>query len=161
MTVVSNTSPLNYLVLIGSLDLLPALYGRIIIPGEVHRELLDPLAPAAVRRWALHLPAWVEVREASLPDYSLPLHPGERDAISVAMEIRADLILLDERRARQIARNLGLDRTGVLGILEAAAEQGIQDPSAIARLERDTNFRASTATFQASRERAEAAWKRR
>jgi predicted nucleic acid-binding protein len=160
MIVVSNTSPLNYLVLIGGIHVLPALYGRIIIPGEVRRELLDPSAPALVRQWASRVPDWVETRVVLYPDYSLPLDPGERDALSLAMELKADLLLLDERRARQIASDMGLDRTGVLGILEAAAEQGIQDPSAITRLERDTNFRAGAATFQASRERAEAAWRR-
>jgi predicted nucleic acid-binding protein len=52
MIVVSNTTPLNYLVLIASVDVLPALFGRVCAPTAVIAELLHPRAPSAVRAWA-------------------------------------------------------------------------------------------------------------
>ena len=59
--VVADTSPLNYLILIESIDLLPRLYERIITPAEVVGELIDDGAPSQVREWAMKLPQWIEV----------------------------------------------------------------------------------------------------
>jgi predicted nucleic acid-binding protein len=64
--VIADTSPLNYLILIEAIDLLPRLYGRIIIPIEVLDELIDDGAPSQVSDWALKLPEWMEVRSAPL-----------------------------------------------------------------------------------------------
>jgi predicted nucleic acid-binding protein len=142
MIVVSDTSPLNYLILTGYVHLLEALYGRVVIPRAVWDELRQPGAPAPVRQWVEALPAWVEVREASAPDASLHLDPGEREAITLALELRADLVLLDERRGRREAAGRGLAVTGTLGVLDAAARRGlIELPEALTRL-RQTSFRA-------------------
>lgn len=84
--VVADTSPLNYLVLIEAIDLLPRLYGRIVVPAEVLRELSDDGAPPRVSEWAMNLPEWVEVRSAPPTDdpaLSL-LDQGERSAILLA-----------------------------------------------------------------------------
>src|ERR1017187_725725 len=81
--VVADTSPLNYLILIEALDLLPRLYGRIVIPVEVLNELSDDGAPRRVSEWAMKHPEWVEVRSApntNDPGLSL-LDQGERSAI--------------------------------------------------------------------------------
>ena len=59
MLVVSDTSPLNYLILIKSVDVLPSLYGRVAAPRMVLRELLDPEAPPPVRDWAARPPSWL------------------------------------------------------------------------------------------------------
>jgi predicted nucleic acid-binding protein len=60
--VVADTGPLNYLVLIGDIELLPKLFGRVLAPQAVCDELADRDAPAAVRAWAAQRPAWLEVR---------------------------------------------------------------------------------------------------
>ena len=64
--VVADTSPLNYLILIEAIELLPRLYGRIVIPVEVLNELIDGGAPRRVSEWATKLPEWVEVRSTPL-----------------------------------------------------------------------------------------------
>jgi predicted nucleic acid-binding protein len=88
MIVVADTTPLNYLVIIGYIDSLPVLYQRVLMPLEVHRELQCPGTPFTVRAWASSLPAWCEVRPlSSSPDPTLSeLDPGERDAIQLALE---------------------------------------------------------------------------
>ena len=62
MIVVSDTTPLNYLVLIDAIHILPALYGSVAMPNAVHQELTAPGAPGAVRAWATRLPEWVSVQ---------------------------------------------------------------------------------------------------
>lgn len=59
MIVVADTSPINYLLLIGKIDLLPQLFGQIIIPDVVRDEMLDPLAPPALQEWMASPPAWL------------------------------------------------------------------------------------------------------
>jgi predicted nucleic acid-binding protein len=80
--VVSDTSPLNYLILIGQINILPTLYGRVIISQSVYEKLGAPETPEAVREWKANLPSWIEVSsEQPTPDIgSNPLHAGERDA---------------------------------------------------------------------------------
>lgn len=63
--VIANSSPLNYLTLIGSVDVLHGLYGTVIVPQQVITELIDPVAPHEVRGWALNLPDWIDVRVAT------------------------------------------------------------------------------------------------
>ena len=70
--VVADTSPLNYLILIEAIDLLPRLYRRIIIPAEVLNELIDGGAPRRVSEWAMKLPERVEVRSAPLSNDPVP-----------------------------------------------------------------------------------------
>jgi hypothetical protein len=62
MPVVSNTSPLNYLVLIGEIEILPALHHHVVIPVAVSEELHDPATPDAVRGWIENPPGWLEIR---------------------------------------------------------------------------------------------------
>ena len=66
MIVVSDTSPINYLVLIGEIELLAQLFTRVLAPETVARELLHPGAPEAVRRWANQPPAWFEIDPLSV-----------------------------------------------------------------------------------------------
>jgi predicted nucleic acid-binding protein len=150
MTVVSDTSPVCYLTLIGYLDVLPALFGRVEVPEAVASELSAADAPPQVSQLMAHTPAWLAVhRVAPEPDAELSrLHAGEREAVLLAERLNADLIVLDERIARRIAAHRGLRVTGTLGILKAAAERGMVDlPVAVERLKR-TNFRASPRLLQ-------------
>src|SRR5271163_62258 len=99
--VVSDTGPLNYLVLIGDIELLPKLFGRVLAPQAVCDELADRDAPAAVRAWVAQRPAWLEVRPNPdfRPDHATRSTPdrGERAAIGLALAVKADLVLMDDQ----------------------------------------------------------------
>jgi len=101
--VVADTSPLNYLVLIHQINLLPDLYGRVLIPESVLNELSAIETPQLVRNWATNLPEWIEVSPATpIDDAELRrLHAGERDVISLALTVHAEAVLMDERRGRK------------------------------------------------------------
>ena len=71
MIVVSDTSPLNYLVLIGHVDVLPALFERVVTPPAVIAEMLHPGAPTPVREWASTPPQWLEVVAPASIDLTL------------------------------------------------------------------------------------------
>jgi uncharacterized protein len=146
MIVVADTSPLNYFVQIGCESVLSSLYQRVLIPPSVLGELGHAGAPKIVGEWLLDLPSWIEVRgTAAPPDAALAdLDPGEREAIQLAQEQRADLLLIDERRGRLVAKRHGLATTGTLGVLLAAAQKGFLDAAAIyQQLAKKTNFRCS------------------
>ena len=146
--VVADTSPLNYLAQCGAIDVLPQLYGLVVIPRAVFDELSEKGAPEAVRRWLHPPPEWISIRSASVIDESLILGRGEVEAICLAQEIHADEILLDERRARKAALERGLTVTGTLGVLESAAKRHLLHlPEVIEKLER-TNFRIDPALVQ-------------
>src|SRR5215216_1521899 len=142
--IVADTSPLNYLVLIHQINLLPDLYGRILIPQSVLEELGAIETPQLVRNWATNLPEWIEVLPATPIHESLTrLHAGERDAISLALTVHADGVLLDERRGRQEAENRGLKPIGTLGVLVAAHKRGLIDLRTTIDALRQTSFHAS------------------
>ncbi|RMH18613.1 MAG: DUF3368 domain-containing protein [Acidobacteria bacterium] len=126
-TVISNTSPILYLHQVGHLDLLRRLYARILVPSSVR----DELRAGAERR--VDVPelsglAWIEVRK--LPSEPLPpavekLGAGEAGAIYLGLRHQPCLLLLDDLPARRIASELGLTRTGTLGILIKAKQRGL------------------------------------
>ena len=150
MIVVSNTSPLNYLILIEAIDILPILFGTLAIPSTVCQELQHPDAPTPVQIWASHLPNWINVQPICLVDTSLLqwLDPGETEAILLAQKLKADLVLLDDLQAREIAKKQGLQVTGIIGLLDRAASQGLIDlPNAIQKLQQ-TSFRVSDRLLQ-------------
>ena len=127
MTVVSNTTPLNYLVLIGRVEILKALYEQVVIPQEVFAELTSARAPDKVRAWVTSKPTWLTVEQApNVIDSELDtIQIGEREAILLPELIRADFIVLDDRKARRIAADRGLNVIGTLGILTTGAEKGL------------------------------------
>lgn len=150
MMVVSNTSPLNYLVLIGAVDLLPQLFGTLSIPSAVRDELSDPDTPDPVRTWIAQPPDWLHAEhiEAGSDTALNALHRGEREAILLAEKFEADLIILDEQAARTVASQRGLHVTGTLGVLNEAGAQGFIDISeAVSRL-RQTTFRAAPRLYK-------------
>lgn len=156
MIVVADTSPMNYLIQIDQVELLPQLYGRLVLPGAVLSELRADGAPMKVLLWSSHLPAWVDVKRA--PDPTLTalsgLDLGEREALSIAIELHADLLLLDERKGTGVAKTLGSLVTGTLGVLRDAHIAGFVDGlSAYRRLQSDTNLTHTpqlSALFEAS-----------
>jgi predicted nucleic acid-binding protein len=141
--VVADAGPLHYLILLGRTDLLETLFGEVIIPRAVGQELEHPNAPAEVRKWLGSPPSWARVVAAASTESSLPLGSGEREAIAVALELKADLLLMDDRKGRRIAREQGIPVAGTLGVLRAAYERGLIELSdAITRLVRH-GFRLS------------------
>lgn len=145
--VVSDASPVHYLVLIGAVDILPKLFSKVIIPEHViSRELQSQKTPPAVRNWVANLPAWVEVRSPLHPE-PLRLHLGESHAIALALELGAP-VLLDEKEARQIAKDKGLIVIGTVGLIERAAELKLLDLRDALSALRKTNARISDALIK-------------
>jgi predicted nucleic acid-binding protein len=97
MIVVADTSPLNYLILIDEIALLPTLFGHVILPQAVFQELKHPKASLKVSLWVAHLPPWLEVRVATsvASDELMGLDPGEREAIQLALELGISTVLPD------------------------------------------------------------------
>src|SRR5690349_13231922 len=101
MIVVADTGPINYLVLIGAVEVLGRLYGRVVIPRSVVAELQNPLAPAAVLTWISTPPKWLDAQPDPPLDSTLDfLDPGERAALTLAQVLCADQLLIDERSGR-------------------------------------------------------------
>lgn len=123
MIVVSNTSPIINLACVSQLDLLRQLYGQIIIPQAVFTEIAIAGAgePGAKEVQGFD---WITPRPVTQGSLTkvlrLELDAGEAEAIACALEINADLLLLDERRARETAQRLGLKFIGILGVLTEA-----------------------------------------
>jgi plasmid stabilization system protein ParE len=111
--VVADCSPIRYLVVIEAIQILPRLYDQVIIPQSVLDELTHPHAPAEVCAWASSLPRWAEVKSATWIELAGLLDAGEAEAIALAKELNAHLVLLDERSARRIAPLLRRERTDV------------------------------------------------
>jgi predicted nucleic acid-binding protein len=142
--VIADTGPVNYLLLIGHIEILPALFERVILPSAVKDELANQDTPLLVRNWVNDLPLWADVRHPSrlLTDPPIvDLGAGETAAITLAIELHADLLLMDDRRGVIAALQRGLIVTGTLGLLTRAAKREILDlASAFDKLKR-TNFR--------------------
>jgi predicted nucleic acid-binding protein len=150
MTVVCNASPLCYLVQIGVAEILPKLYGAILTSETVVAELRHPGAPPVVRAWANRPPDWLQVHpDPVISDPLLSsLDPGERTAIQLAEQVRADLVLLDDLPARTIAGQRGLRRAGTLGVLRDASDTGLLELTKALDTLRRTNFRAAPELFR-------------
>lgn len=120
MIVVADTSPVMNLACIGWLNILQQLYEVILIPEAVLREL------SAVN---IELPQWINTRfvadRSSVDALLLELDPGEAEAIVLAKELKSSILLIDERRGRQVAARFGLAYMGLLGVLVCAKRKGI------------------------------------
>ena len=139
--VVSDTSPLNYLVLINAIELLPRLFSEVFIPSAVAVELSQPNTPPRVRAWISTPPQWLQIRAPQATRHSFDLDEGEAQAILLAQELGVLSFLIDERKGFRIAEALGLEPIGLLGVLElCASRRWIEFDEHIARL-RATNFR--------------------
>ncbi|MBE9128368.1 MULTISPECIES: DUF3368 domain-containing protein [unclassified Coleofasciculus] len=130
MIVISDTSAITNLAAIQHLQLLPQLYDRVIIPEAVYRELTD-IDPSVPGTFEVQLASWLDVRQVVNREVvghllnEVKLDPGESEAIALALELGADLLLIDERRGRTEADRLGLRITGLLGILIEAKHQNL------------------------------------
>ena len=150
--VIADTSPINYLLLIGHIDVLPAVFQKIVLPGIVRNELSHPKAPLVVRDWIANPPAWVEIRPTTSHPHDAALDgldAGEEDAIALALELHADVLLMDDEDGAIVARAKGFEVTGTLGVLNRAAQRRLVDlADAFDRIKR-TNFRYRQETMDA------------
>ena len=148
MMVVSDTSPLNYLILIQVIDVLPVVFDRVTVPPAVIDELRHPNSPAVVQAWAAATPAWLDIQAPGQIDPALKLGAGEMEAIALAVQLSADQFLVDDRQARTAAAARGLAVLGTLGVLLAASARGLLNfHQAVTRLQQ-TTFHATPAVWQ-------------
>ena len=132
MIVISDTSIITNLAAIQYLQLLPQLYDQVTIPAAVYRELteIDPPVPGTLE---VQIAPWLEVRQVfdrsviERLQIEVKLDLGESEAIALALELNADLLLIDERRGRAEADRLGVRITGLLGILVEAKRKNFID----------------------------------
>ncbi|MDJ1179054.1 DUF3368 domain-containing protein [Roseofilum sp. BLCC_M91] len=126
MIVISDTSPITNLAAIGQLDLLRQLYNHVIIPVAVYNEMvgIGKVVPGTEEVQTL---PWIQTQAvangqqvAMLQGSRENIDLGEAEAIALALEMNTDLVLMDERRGRALAEELGLNVVGLLGILVQA-----------------------------------------
>ena len=120
MIVVSDTSPITALLTVGKSDIIRTLFGEVLIPPCVQHELLQ----------GHHvLPPWLRTVEVHNADHVRRfldlLDAGEAEAIVLAEETHADMLLIDERKGRRIAAAEGLHVIGLLGVILLAKRRGI------------------------------------
>jgi predicted nucleic acid-binding protein len=141
MLVVSDTSPLNYLLLVEAIEVLPVLFSEVFISPAVLDELRHQRAPTLVREWAINPPPWLQVKAAHDLRHIAGLDRGETEAIALAEELDADALLIDERDASRVASQRGIVVIGTFAVLAKAIVNGLIDQDTVtARLAR-TNFR--------------------
>ena len=154
--VVSDTSPLHYLILCDAVEILPRLFRQVVIPPTVFLELQQPNTPARVKQWAGALPLWATVQKPTALNLTLNVDAGEVEAICLAQEIHAVAVLMDDRAGRVAAQQCGLAVVGTIGLLEQAAVRGLLDlPDTIARLQQ-TNARLDAKLILAALDRDKA-----
>ncbi len=130
MIVVSDTSAITNLAAIGQLQLLSQLYNQVTIPEAVYRELTD-INPPVPGTLEVQTAPWLKVRQVVTHEIikrlrdEIRLDPGESEVIALALELDADLLLIDERRGRAEADRLGVKITGLLGILVEAKRKNL------------------------------------
>lgn len=153
MLVISDTSPVVALARIGHIDLLKTIFGQIVIPKAVEQELksaelrglnLDGILKAS---WISVMP----VRLSSELKYFMTiLDPGESEALALALELKADFILIDEKAGRAVASRHNLRMIGVLGILLKAKSEGLipEIRSLLDRLRTEAEFWIGEKTYR-------------
>jgi predicted nucleic acid-binding protein len=125
--VVVNTTPLIALSYLGRLDLLKTLYGKIVIPDAVYREL-SVKEDSVCKRFVDESLDWICIKkiknEMARAMYKTQLHEGEVEVMILAQEINADVVVIDDANAKKHAKYLGLPVTGTLGVLIKAKREG-------------------------------------
>jgi uncharacterized protein len=128
MITVSNTSPIINLAAISQLSLLQQLYGNIVIAQAVYDEIVvvGQGLPGSVE---VENNGWITTQpvknKALVNSLRLELDPGEAETLALAVEVGADLVLLDEKNGRQVAARLNLRVIGILGILVEAKKNNL------------------------------------
>ncbi|HEX8523485.1 MAG TPA: DUF3368 domain-containing protein [Tepidisphaeraceae bacterium] len=148
VVVVSDTSPIRCLVHISHIDILPALFGKVLVPPAVVNELANPSGAFAPIDFQT-LPGLILQAPHTLahvqPRYGV-LHPGETEALALAIELGANALLMDDQAGRSAAELAGIQPIGTIGILLRAKKRNlIQSVKPILdKLILDLNFFVST-----------------
>ncbi|MEO6328423.1 MAG: DUF3368 domain-containing protein [Ginsengibacter sp.] len=125
--IVSDASPIGYLIRIDKLELLEIIYGAIIIPEAVYQEIFR-LENLGYNLSAFKNSKWIKVLKpidiSNIDTYKSILDKGELEALSIAISYNADLVIIDEKLGRFVAKQIGFDITGLVGILIAAKIRG-------------------------------------
>jgi|ERR1035437_137179 predicted nucleic acid-binding protein len=152
LIVISDSSPIRALHHLGLLNLCHDLYGSVIVPEAVQKELRVPTTTCPAIEITDFPGFEMRTPHASGPALGIPpdLDAGETEAIALAMELHADLLLMDERKGTQAARHLGLATIGVFGVLLEAKRKGLIDRvlPRVDRLVSELRFFASPALRQ-------------
>jgi predicted nucleic acid-binding protein len=155
MKVVSNAGPLIHLSWIGQLDLLQQLYNEFIVPARVREEVLqaDEDVPGVSELRSAFATGWIHVHlvESRKDVEALEsfLDAGESEAIVLAREAQADIVLLDDRRARREAERQGFPISGTVGILQSARDRALIPAVLPLLIElRSLGFRSSEALLE-------------
>jgi len=155
MLAVSDTTPINYLLHIRGVHSLAKLFDEVVIPGKVGRELVKPGGPLTdIAR--IGFPERVEgvrlveekLRSPTDASDLKRLDDGEREAILLAEKLNVDIVLMDEREGRNVAKGHGLQPKGTLGILDEAGREGVVDVPEMVEELRETNFHASPELYE-------------
>lgn len=129
MIVISDTSPIGSLILIGKLQILHSVFESIVIPQKVYEEILVLETRFGHDLSEFRSAQWIEVKEIGNPDEVQRLRQlldhGESEAIVLAKELNADFLLIDESEGRKIAQKEGLKIIGLIGVLIQAKNQKI------------------------------------
>lgn len=142
--IVADTAPLNYLVVIEAIGIVPRLFASVLIPLAVKKELSHGHAPVAVSTWIASPPAWLKVvnlKTSVAPALSY-LDVGEAEAITLALEQPEALLLMDDQHGVLEARKRGLEVVGTLAVLDRAAACGWIDLQEMFRRLRASTFRS-------------------
>ena len=152
MIVVSDASPLVALSFIRQLGLLQQLYGQVLVPEAVWQELLAGQSHPG--RDAVLNATWIERRAVQNRQLVIALFQdldlGEAEAIALAVETNADLLIVDERLGRRTAQHFGLNTIGVIGVLVDAKHHGLiaEIKTYLDQLRILAGFRVSDALYQ-------------
>lgn len=150
MIVISDTSVITYLIQIDELLLLKELFGEVIIPEKVKEELSQISGQLSI----IESTDWIKVRRITnqnlYNEIEENLDSGETESIVLAIELQADILLIDEKKGRRIAEKYGLRITGLLGILIEAKEEKIikEVKPMLDRLIYEIGFRISPRLYQ-------------
>lgn len=150
MLIISDTSVISNLAQIDQIQLLHSLYTEIIIPQKVDDELK---ASSATHEKIKDI-KWIRV--VAITDINLytklvlELDPGEAEAIVLAKELKANLLMIDEKKGRRIAKENGISIVGILGVLISAKQNGIisKVKPILDRMIYELGFRVNPALYQ-------------
>lgn len=129
MIVVSNTTPLIGLAVIGQFDLLHQLFGEIYIAQAVYDEVVIAGSELEGAKREVYTASWIKtipVQDQLAVDVLLDeLDRGEAETIVLARELNADWVLMDEKKGRRKLTQLGIQKVGTVGILLKAKQEGM------------------------------------
>jgi predicted nucleic acid-binding protein len=129
MSVIVNATPLIALAVVDQLDLLPQVFGDIIVPTAVYNEVIrQGLARPGAE--IIAQANWLQVMPPqttyTIEPLLLGLDQGEMDVLLLARELQPDWVIIDERQARRVARAMGLPVKGTVGVLLAIGLSGLR-----------------------------------